>query len=131
MTENAVAIPQRTFVPLYLVLGWLVPGLGHFLLRRRARGVVFLALVLFSTAVGYSLQGHLFRHQAGQPLESLGMLASMGSGLVDAVLRYGLDYLGTPEAPGYEYGTAFLLTAGLMNLLLLLDVWDIASGRKE
>ena len=131
MTDEAAAGSHRGPAPLYLVLGWLVPGLGHFLLGRRARAAVFSALVLCSAAIGYSLQGHLFRHQPGQPLESLGMLASMGSGIVDGVLRFGLDYLGTPEAPGYEYGTAFLLTSGLMNLLLLLDVWDIATGNKE
>ena len=47
------------------------------------------------------------------------------------VLRYVLHYQGDVISAGYEYGTAFLLTAGLMNLLLVLDAWDIALGKKE
>ena len=124
---GGVSIPA----PVLLVLAWLVPGSGHFLLGRRARGAAFFLLVLFSAAIGASLHGHLFRQEAGQPLATLGMLASMGSGVVDFGLRYGLSYMGQPEAAGHEYGTAFLLTAGLMNLLLLLDVHDLATGRKE
>ena len=131
MTDPNVA-QGRTLPPALLVfLAWVFPGLGHALLGRRARGFAFFCLVVFSAGVGATLHGHLFRQDAGQPLATLGMLASMGSGLVDFTLRFGLRYLGQPEAPGYEYGTAFLLTAGLMNLLLLLDVWDLASGRKE
>ena len=47
------------------------------------------------------------------------------------VLLRGLGYAGDITGPGYEYGTAFLLGAGLMNLLLVLDAWDVATGRKE
>ena len=55
----------------------------------------------------------------------------MGMGLPYFLLRYLAGYTGEVIAPGYEYGTAFLLTAGLMNLLLVLDAWDIARGKKE
>ncbi len=55
----------------------------------------------------------------------------MGVGAPYFVARYGFGYEGKPEAQGYEYGTVFLLSAGLMNLLLVLDVWDLACGRKE
>ena len=55
----------------------------------------------------------------------------MGIGAPYFVARYGAGYQGRPEAPGFEYGTIFLLSAGLMNLLLVLDVWDIARGRRE
>ena len=55
----------------------------------------------------------------------------MGMGTPYFVLRYGLHYQGNVMGAGYEYGTAFLLTAGLMNLLLVLDAWDIVRGKKE
>jgi hypothetical protein len=55
----------------------------------------------------------------------------MGMGFPYFLLRYGLHYQGNMVGPGYEYGTAFLLTAGLMNLLLVLDCWDIVRGKKE
>lgn len=116
---------------LLLAGAWLIPGAGHFLLGRRARGIAFLALVAFSATVGAALHGNLFSIQPGHPLSVLATLAVVASGSPYFVLRTGLGYAGDPQAPGYEYGSVFLLTAGLMNLLLLLDVWDLGRGRKE
>jgi len=67
----------------------------------------------------------------GQPLSVLGTIGAMGMGIPYFVLRYGFGYEGDVVGAGFEYGTAFLLTAGLMNLLLVLDVWDISRGKKE
>jgi hypothetical protein len=88
-------------------------------------------VLLTAVLVGVSLDGNLHRILPGQPLTVLFTLGSMGIGAPYFVLRWGLGYVGVPEAPGYEYGTVFLLSAGLMNLLLVLDVWDIARGRKD
>jgi hypothetical protein len=113
-----------------MVLAWLVPGAGHFILGRRGRALIFFAVVSVSFMVGWSLDGNLYRALPGQPLSLLGMIACMGVGAPYFLLRNGLGYEGLIDSPGYEYGTAFLLTAGLMNLLLVLDVWDIVRGRK-
>jgi hypothetical protein len=80
--------------------------------------------------VGVSLDGNLHRILPGQPLTVLATLGSMGLGLPYFALRFGLGYQGDVVGAGYEYGSAFILTAGLMNILLALDVWDIARGRK-
>ena len=113
------------------VLAWLVPGAGHLYLGRRGRAVTFLLLVALSIAVGVLLRGKLFTMVPEQPLSRLGTLASMGMGIPYFVLQYGLGYRGEIHASSYEYGSAFLLTAGLMNLLVILDVWDIAGGHKD
>ena len=112
-----------------LVLAWLVPGAGHVFLGRRARGLAFFAIVLATVALGCTLQGELYRG-IGQPLTTLATMACAGMGLPYFVL-YGTGYTGNIDAAGYEYGKAFLLTAGLMNILLILDAWDIARGEKE
>ena len=117
-------------VPFLLATSLLVPGSGHLLQRRWTRGLVFLLLVGFATVLGASLDGKLFWFEAGRPLATLGTLASMGSGLFFIVLRGVLDYQGDIRAATYEYGGAFLLTAGLMNLLAVIDALDVASGRK-
>jgi hypothetical protein len=114
-----------------VALAWLVPGLGHVYLKRAARGLFFFALVMVALAIGCSFQGNLYRPVQGQWLSYLATFAEIGTGVPYFVLRYGLHYEGQQEAPGFEYGTAFLLTAGLMNLLLVLDAWDIGSGQKE
>ncbi|MCB1036578.1 MAG: hypothetical protein KDD47_22325, partial [Acidobacteria bacterium] len=63
-------------------------------------------------------------------LDSIATMASMGMGFAYFGLRLVVGYAGQVSSAGYEYGGAFLLTAGLMNLLLVLDCWDIAHGRK-
>ena len=114
-----------------LVVAWLVPGVGHFVLGRRGRGVSFFLLVLVAVVTGFLLNGNLYRVLPDQPLTMLATLGSMGMGAPYFFLRFYLGYQGDLTSIGYEYGTAFLLTAGLMNLLLVMDVWDIARGRKE
>ena len=114
-----------------LAVAWLVPGAGHFLLGRRGRGVAFFLLVLAAVVTGFLLNGNLYRVLPDQPLTILATLGSMGMGAPYFFLRFYLGYQGDLTSVGYEYGTAFLLTAGLMNLLLVMDAWDIARGRKE
>ena len=116
---------------LAMILAWLMPGLGHIYLRRLGRGLAFLMLALVSLWVGCELQGNLYRTLPGQPLTYLATGGAIGIGLPYFILRYGADYAGDIVGAGYEYGTAFLLTAGLMNWLLVLDAWDIARGKKE
>jgi hypothetical protein len=118
--------------PVVAVLSaWLVPGLGHIYLKRYARGLTFFVLVITSLILGCKLEGNLYIVTPGQPLTILATLGSMGVGFPYFLLRYGLHYQGNVMGAGYEYGTAFLLTAGLMNLLLVLDAWDIVRGKKE
>lgn len=112
------------------LLAWALPGAGHLALRRGGRAAIFAAVIATALAVGVGLDGNLYRPVERQPLTRLATLGAMGAGAPYFALRYGLSYQGDPTAAGYEYGTAFLLSAGLMNLLLVLDVWDIARNRK-
>jgi hypothetical protein len=114
-----------------VVLALLFPGLGHALLGRRARALVFALVVVCAIVTGVLLQGNLWTPIQGRPLTWLATLGAMGMGLPYFLLLHGWKYHGDLTAAGYEYGTAFLLGAGLMNLLLVLDAWDIATGRKE
>ena len=114
-----------------VVAAWLLPGAGHLLLGRHLRALLFFVLVVASIAIGCQLHGNLYQVIPGQPLTMLATAGTMGVGLPYFVLRYLIGYQGEVVAAGYEYGTAFILTAGLMNLLLVLDAWDIALGKKE
>jgi hypothetical protein len=114
-----------------LVLGWLVPGLGHLLLGRRARAGVFAAVILTGFVVGLLLQGELTLPHPDDPLSYLATIACLGNGALFFIAKnLGLGQ-GVVTAVSFEYGNTFLLTAGMMNLLLLLDIHDIAVGRKE
>lgn len=112
-------------------LAWSIPGAGHLLFGRWQRALAFCGLVLLALALGCHLEGRLPWVWSGSPLQILATVGCLGSGVPFLVLRFGFGYEGVIEAPGFEYGSAFILTAGLMNLLLMLDAWDLALGQKE
>ncbi len=114
-----------------MVLAFLVPGAGHFLLGRRARALAFFAIVVFLFGLGLAIDGSMFtlRESRGDLLLRAASLGSMGSGLLYILgVYYGPP--GDITKPMFEYGRTFTLTAGLMNLLLVLDCWDIAMRGK-
>ena len=114
-----------------LCLGsWLVPGAGHLWLGRRAKGLILLGALPLMFAVGLVLHGALFPFDASEPLVALAALANLGIGamyFIATSLGYGK---GDVIAVTYEYGNAFVIVAGLLNLLVVIDVWDMALGRK-
>ncbi|HEX9305782.1 MAG TPA: DUF6677 family protein [Thermoanaerobaculia bacterium] len=113
------------------VLAWAFPGLGHLYLGRRKTAFAYAAIVTVTFLLGLSFQGRLYTIDSSQPLTILATFAVSGVGLLNIGARFLSDNPGGAIlASTYEYGCAYLLTAGLMNLLLMLDAWDIASGRK-
>ena len=131
MTAERAEAPTRSPFAA-LVLGWLFPGLGHFYLGRRKTALAFALIVTATFLAGISFQGRLYWIEPGQPLTMLATFAVYGAGLLNIAARVLSDNPGgTILSATYEYGCAFLLTAGLMNLLLVLDAWDIATGRKR
>ena len=128
-TESAPTIVANPH--LAAVLAWLVPGAGHIYLGKRGRGLAFLCVVASALVMGCWLEGRLWQVMPNQPLSILATLGSMGMGVAYFVLRYLTGYEGNILARSFEYGSAFVLTAGLMNLLLVLDAWDIARGKKD
>ena len=115
---------------LYCALGLAVPGLGHIALGRRSAGAVFLVCIGLLFVFGIRMGGELFPFEVAAPLTLLAGIAEMGSGAFYVAARMlGLG-AGNPAAPTYEYGYAFLIVAGLLNMLVVLDAWDIATGAK-
>jgi hypothetical protein len=122
---------RRVSSGLAAVLAWYFPGLGHLYLGRRRTALLYAAIVTVTFLLGLSFQGRLYTIDSSQPLTILATFAVSGAGLLNIAARFLSDNPGGAIlAPTYEYGCAYLLTAGLMNLLLMLDAWDIASGRK-
>lgn len=112
------------------VFGWLVPGAGHLLTGRRGKGLVFLLALPLMFAIGLWLQGRLFPLEFSDPLVFLGAIANRGVGAPFLLAKFMDAGSGTVTAASYEYGNTFLMTAGLLNFLVILDACDIARGRK-
>lgn len=115
-----------------MVFAYLVPGAGHLYLRRTARAVTYFVIVVMLFAIGLAVDGDLYTigHTGGSLLKLLAALGSMGSGAMYFVAA-AMGAHGDVTSITYEHGTAFTITAGLMNLLLMLDAYDISEGHKE
>jgi hypothetical protein len=108
----------------------LVPGAGHIWQGRAQKGMIFLIGIPLMFAVGLWLNGRLFPFELTQPLVALAALASFGNGVPYAVATaLGLGK-GIVTAATYEYGNTFVIVSGLLNMLVALDAYDIALGRK-
>ena len=115
---------------LLCVAAWAIPGAGHFWLGRVQKGVVFLVALTTMFGLGLLLQGRLFPFDMSEPLVALAAFANAGLGLPWIAGRaFGLGN-GIVTAVTYEYGNTFVIVAGLLNFLVMLDAYDIGAGRK-
>jgi hypothetical protein len=127
--------PRRAW--LMGLAAWAVPGLGHLLQRRWARALLLGGAVWAMFFTGVWLGGHMFRVTSndqgfGVLLQLLPMSANAGSGLLYIMCWLtNTGFAEHAERVTYEYGNTFLLVAGLLNYLAMLDAFDIAAGRKE
>jgi len=114
-----------------LLIGWLVPGAGHLLLRKWVRGTLLLLSIVGMFAIGVALQGKLYTPNTGEPLDMLGFVGDLGAGLLYALgrlLSWGQSPVLTAVA---DYGTKFIVVGGLLNVVAAVDAHSLASGRKQ
>ncbi|MEP6569122.1 MAG: DUF6677 family protein [Acidobacteriota bacterium] len=120
--------------------GWLVPGLGHLLQGKWARALLLGGAVWACFISGLLMGGYLFKYSGSEQgtaslLQIPPMIGDLGSGLLYIfcwLLGYGFSHESQQAAlPTFEYGWTFLLVAGLLNYLAMLDAFDIAARRKS
>jgi hypothetical protein len=112
------------------VAAWLVPGFGHLLLGRKWRALILSASILGMFLLGIVMKGKFFSVHSPSYLQTLGFFGEMCVGVaLPAALFFGYTG-GDPYFVSSDYGTAFLVAAGMLNLLTVLDAYDIALGRK-
>jgi hypothetical protein len=136
--KPAAAEPDVVRAWLMGAAGWVVPGLGHWLLKKHDRALVFffsiVTMAVLGIGMGAKLYGPPFSEGQGlfiATLHVLGFLGDLGAGglfFAASFLGYGREYMS--RALG-DYGTVFFLSAGMMNLLTALDAYDLATGKKE
>ena len=130
MRATAAERVQPIHPALISIAAWIVPGAGHLWQGRTQKGIVFLITIPVMFAIGLLLNGRLFPFEISQPLVALAAFAGLGNGLpYFAAALLGLGK-GVVTAATYEYGNTFIIVAGLLNMLVVLDAYDIALGRK-
>jgi hypothetical protein len=110
--------------------GWLIPGMGHALLKMWGRAVTVLLTVAFLVYLGAGMRGNLFSPGGDDAFARLGYAADIGTGSLYFLAR-ALESTGpdVSHADG-DYGTRFLATAGVLNLLAALHAYEAARRRK-
>lgn len=126
------ARPRRSPVDItrLCVSAWLMPGMGHLLLGHRWRASLLFTSIISMFLLGLTMQGEFFILGSGHWLRTLGCLGEWSVGLALPVSLW-FDYGGgDPFFVSSDYGTAFLVAAGMLNILCILDVFDIAMQKK-
>lgn len=128
--ERVAKTPTQEWATVIAVAGWIVPGLGHALQKMWGRALVIFVAVGLLVVVGASMRGNVFTPRGNDAFDTLGYVADLGTGgfyfLARSIERRGAD---VSHANG-DYGTRFLATAGVLNLLAALHAYEAARGRK-
>jgi len=134
-TAASAPLPAAGKLVPVLLLAWLVPGGGHFLQKRSARGAILLASVASMFLLGLMMRGAMFQPQTGDLLTTVIYVGGFLSNLASGLLYFITTWLGynQPDVAGHvhDYGTKFLVAAGLLNILGMVDAYDIAVGKKD
>lgn len=131
--EEEVAVKPKPEVSRLIRLclaAWLIPGFGHLLLGRKWRALILFVSILAMFLLGLAMQGEFFSTGSGSYLQTLGYFGEMCVGVAMPAAKFFGYSSGDPFFVSSDYGTAFLVAAGMLNVLTVLDAYDIALGRK-
>jgi hypothetical protein len=112
------------------LLGWLIPGAGHLIQKRWIRGGLLMASIILMFVLGLLMQGHVYKPNGGDILDILGFVGDIGAGglyFLTLAQEWGQGAIAHATA---DYGTKFLIVAGLLNLISMADAYHIAIGKK-
>jgi hypothetical protein len=129
-TISAPAAPKLTTLVRLCVAAWMVPGLGHLLLGRKWRALILFSGIVTMFLMGLAMQGEFFTTDSGSYLQTLGYFGELCVGLAMPVARFFGYAGGNTLFVSSDFGTAYLVAAGMLNTLSILDTYDIAMGRK-
>jgi hypothetical protein len=134
MDQGAIDTSPGKWLPA-VALAWVIPGGGHFLLKRPGRGGLIAASVAAMFLLGLMMRGALFWPQGGDLLTTVIYYGGFIGDLMSGLLYFVTVWLGynQPDVAGHvhDYGTKFLVAAGLLNVLAMVDAFEIATGKKD
>ena len=136
MTTNVQAqarpAQKTTTLPpaLILIAGWLIPGAGHLLLGKWVRGTLLFVSIVSMFGIGLALKGKVYGPNTAELLDMLNFAGDLGAGLLYLAARvFDLGQAAVQIAVA-DYGTKFIVVAGLLNIIAAVDAHSLATGRK-
>ena len=112
-------------------VGWLVPGAGHLIQKRWIRGGLLFVSIVTLFLLGLAMQGRIYKANGGDILDILGFIGDLGAGalyIVTLAMDWGQGAISMATA---DYGTKFMIVAGLLNFICVADAYHIAIGKKQ
>jgi hypothetical protein len=130
-TPTTTAVSFTGMAALAPTIGWLIPGAGHLIQKRWIRGLLLMGSVAGMFAFGLAMQGKVYQPNTGDLLDILGFIGDLGSGAFYFMARI-FDWGGTSITSAVaDYGTKFIVVAGLLNIMAAVDAYHIAIGKKQ
>ena len=130
-TKTAPAEPVSLMAVVAPVVGWLIPGAGHMIQKRWIRGALLFVSIVTLFLLGLAMQGRIYKANGGDILDILGFVGNVGAGglyLVTLAMDWGQGAIAFATA---DYGTKFMIVAGLLNFISIADAYHIAIGKKQ
>jgi Family of unknown function (DUF6677) len=127
-TETQPVTTMSVVVP---AIAWLIPGAGHLIQKRYGRGLLLMASISTMFLLGLALQGRVYKPNGGDILDILGFVGNIGAGglyIVTRAMDWGQGAIAHATA---DYGTKYLIVAGLLNFIAVADAYHIAIGKKQ
>lgn len=132
-TKNGVAgaaTQSNTMSVLAPAIGWFIPGAGHLIQKKWIRGLLLMGSVVIMFVLGLAMQGHIYQPNGGDILDILGFVGDIGAGgmyILAQAMNWGQGLISHATA---DYGTKYLIVAGLLNFISAADAYHIAIGKK-
>jgi hypothetical protein len=133
-TEKTKAAPAETVSAMAVLapaVGWLIPGAGHMIQKRWIRGFLLFLSIVTLFLLGLAMQGRTYKANGGDILDILGFVGDIGAGglyLLSLAMDWGQGAIAFATA---DYGTKFMIVAGLLNFIAMADAYHIAIGKKQ
>jgi hypothetical protein len=133
-TEKAKAVPTATISMMSVLapaVGWLIPGAGHIIQKRWIRGLLLFISIMTLFLLGLAMQGRIYKANGGDILDILGFVGDVGAGalyIITMAMDWGQGAIAFATA---DYGTKFMIVAGLLNFIAVADAYHIAIGKKQ
>jgi Family of unknown function (DUF6677) len=127
----AETTPVNVMTVVAPAVAWLIPGAGHIIQKRWIRGLLILISVATLFLLGLAMQGRIYKANGGDILDILGFIGDVGAGalyIVTLAMDWGQGAIAFATA---DYGTKFMIVAGLLNFIAVADAYHIAIGKKQ
>ena len=130
-TKSAPAEPVTLMAVVAPAVGWLIPGAGHMIQKRWIRGALLFVSIVTLFLLGLAMQGRIYKANGGDILDILGFVGNVGAGglyIMTLAMDWGQGAIAFATA---DYGTKFIIVAGLLNFIAVADAYHIAIGKKQ